>query len=134
MTGAVESPAARLRRYFIEAKRTGSIGGAQVLQQLSDLASAAVNRTTDAQDAVAFALSDVFHQHATNRDERPVPISETYFLLASGEEHLSEAVRFIEEGGESDEAVRIIANLASLALDRLYGHWPPSGSGPLSLG
>jgi hypothetical protein len=43
--------------------------------------------------------------------------------MASGEEHLAEAIKFIENGGSSDDAARIIA--ARLTPDRLYGRWPP---------
>lgn len=119
------SPVVRLRQYFAEAKRTKRIGGAAVLQELSDFASACVIGTTNAQDAVAFALFEVFQRHAEDRDERPTTTDDTYHLLASGEEHLSEAVKFIEIGGSSDDAVRIIAALARLIPDRLYGRWPP---------
>ena len=117
--------AARLRQCFAEAKRTRRIGGAAVLQQLSDLASACVIGTTNAQDAVAFSLFEVFQRHAEDREERPVTADDTYHLLASGEEHLSEAIKFIETGGNSDDATRIIAALARLIPDRLYGRWPP---------
>jgi hypothetical protein len=119
------SAVVRLRQYFAEAKRTKRIGGAEVLQQLSDLASACVIGTTNAQDAVAFALFEVFQRHAEDRDERPTTTDDAYHLLASGEEHLSEAVKFIETGGSSDDAIRIIAALARLIPDRLYGRWPP---------
>jgi hypothetical protein len=119
------SPVVRLRQCYAEAKRTRRIGGEAVLQQLSDLASACVNGKSNAQDAVAFALFEVFQRHAEDRDERPATTDDTYHLLASGEEHLSEAVKFIENGGNSDDATRIIAALARLIPDRLYGRWPP---------
>lgn len=115
----------RLSDCYAEAKRTHHIGGAAVLQQLSDLASACVDGRSNAQDAVAFALFEVFQRHAEDRDERPVTTDDTYHLLASGEEQLSEAIKFIETGGSSDDATRIIAALARLIPDRLYGRWPP---------
>jgi hypothetical protein len=119
------SPVARLRECYAEAIKTRRIGGAGVLQQLSDLASACVLGTSNAQDAVAFALFEVFQRHAEDREERPVTVDDTYHLLASGEELLSEAVRFIETGGNSDDATRIVAGLARTIPDRLYGRWPP---------
>ena len=125
MSDSGGSPAAHLRRYLAEAKKTTRIGGATVLQELSDRASTCVIGTTPAQDAVAFTLSEIFRQHAEDRDERPVTGDDTYLLLASGDEHLSDAVKFIEEGGSSDDATRIIAALARLTPDRLYGRWPP---------
>lgn len=125
MSGSADLPTARLHRSFVEAKKTSRIGGAAVLQELSDLASACVNGTTNAQDAVAFALSEIFRLHAEDRQERTVTTDDTYHLLASGDEHLSDAVSFIEKGGSSDDATRIIAALARLLPDRLYGRWPP---------
>ena len=115
----------RLRECYAEAIKIQRIGGAAVLQQLSDLASACVLGISNAQDAVAFALSEVFQRHAEDREERSVTTDDTYHLLASGEEHLSEAVKFIETGGNSDDATRIVAGLALLLPDRLYGRWPP---------
>ena len=119
------SPVAHLRQCYAEAKESRRIGGAAVLQQLSDLASACVVGGSNAQDAVAFALSEVFQRHAEDREERPVTSDDIYHLLASGEEHLQEAVKFVETGGNSDSATRIIAALARLIPDRLYGRWPP---------
>ncbi len=63
--------------------------------------------------------------HAEDRDERPVTGADAYQLLASGGEHLSEAVKFIEKGGNSKDATRIIAALARLTPDRINGRWPP---------
>jgi hypothetical protein len=114
-----------LRQTFIEAKKTTRIGGASVLQELSDLASASVVGNSPAQDAAAFVLSEIFRQHAEDRDERPVTGADTYHLLASGEEHLLEALKFIEKGGSSDDATRIVAAPARLTPARLYGRWPP---------
>jgi hypothetical protein len=125
MSDLGRSAATRLRQTFVEAKATTRIGGASVLQHLSDLASACVNGVTNGQDAVAFVLSEIFRQHADDRDERPLTGNDTYHLLASGEEYLSEAVNFIENGGNSDDAARIVAALARLTPDRLHGRWPP---------
>jgi hypothetical protein len=125
MSASAGSLPARLRRYFTEAKKTTKIGGAAVLQELSDLASASISGTTNTQDAVAFALSEIFRLHAEDRDGRLVTGDDTYHLMASGEEHLAEAIKFIENGGSSDDATRIIAALARLTPDRLYGRWPP---------
>src|SRR6267143_209801 len=120
-----DSPAARLREYFVEMKRTGRFGGASILRELSQLASACVNGTSDAQDTVAYVLSDVFWLHAVDRDERPVPATESYELLALGDDRFSEAINFIEIGGNSDDATRIAAALARLTPDRLHEQGPP---------
>jgi hypothetical protein len=122
MTDPGESPALRLRRNFNEAIATTKIGGAAVLQELSDLASDCVVGLTNAQDAVAFALSELFARHAEDRCERAVTGDDTYLLMASGSEHLFAAVKFIEEGTSADDATRIIAALARLTPKRLYGH------------
>jgi hypothetical protein len=106
-----------LRAAFIEARGTIALGAAGVLRRLSDLASACVIGTTDAQDAVAFVLSQILLQHSEDREDREITANDTYHLLAAGEEHLSEAVEFIEKGGGSDDAVRIIAALARLTPD-----------------
>lgn len=122
MSNSGESAPVRLRRTFNQAKTTTRIGGSAVLQELSELAAACVVGATDAQDAVAFALSELFGRHAEERYERAVTGDDTYLLMASGGEHVSEAVRFIEEGGSTDDATRIIAALARLTPNRLYGH------------
>lgn len=114
MIKPIAFPVKHLRQCYSEAKKTGRIGGSGVLQQLSDLASACVNGTSDAQDAVAFALFEVFQRHAEDRDERPVTTDDTYHLLASGEECLTEAIKFVETGGNSEDAIHIIAALARL--------------------
>src|SRR5712672_2524111 len=119
MSERVDLPAARLRFYFAEMKQTGRIGGASILEELSKLASACMDGTTNSQDAVAFVLSDVFWQHARDRDERPVTLNETYELMALGNETLTEAINFIELGGASDEATRIAAALMRLTPGRI---------------
>jgi hypothetical protein len=117
--------AARLSQRLHDAIQSGQIGGALVLRELGDLASICVSGQTAAQDTVAFALSETFREHAEDKDERIVTGGDNYLLVASGGEHLSEAVKFIEKGGSPDDAVRIVANLARLTPDRLYGRWPP---------
>jgi hypothetical protein len=118
-----------LRESFVQAKRNNTIGGASVLQKLSDLASACVVGVSAAQDAVAFALSELLARHPEDRDERVVTGENNYVLLSLGEDHLSEAVNFIQEAGTADEAVRIIAALARIVPDRLNNRWPPEISG-----
>src|SRR5438552_303063 len=120
-----DSPAARLRAYFMEMKRTGRFGGTDILRELAELASACVNGTSDAQDTVAYVLSDIFWLHAMDRDGRPVPATESYELLALGDDRFSEAISFIEIGGTSNEATRIAAALARLTPGRLHEQWPP---------
>jgi hypothetical protein len=122
MSDPGDSPAVGLCRLFNKLKTTTAIGGAAILQKLSDLASACVIGRTVEQDAVAFALEELLGRHAEDRDERPVTGDDTYLLMASGGEHLSEAVKFIEEGGKAEDAVRIIAALAWLTPRRLYNH------------
>jgi hypothetical protein len=115
---------ARLReRYRIAASST-EIGGASVLCELSRLASSCVSGASNSQDAVAFALSEVFALHSEDREDRPVTGNDNYLLMGSGSDVFSEAVSFIESGGNADDATRIIAALARLTPDRLYGRWP----------
>jgi hypothetical protein len=125
MSKSAVSAAVSLGRRFTKAKRTTEIGGAAVLEELSHLASACIDGKSNPQDAVAFALSEIFRLHAEDRDERLVTGDDTYQLMAAGEEHFSEAVKFIEIGGSPEDATRIIAALARLIPDRLYGRWPP---------
>src|SRR5712691_5745669 len=125
MSNSVGSPAIRLRQYFTKAVTGPQIAGAEVLQELSNLASACVNGTSTQQDSVAFTLSTVLEQHAEDMDDRPVTGNDAYRLLAAGGEHFSEAVKFIEDGGNADDSTRIIAALARLTPDRLNGRWPP---------
>jgi hypothetical protein len=47
---------------------------------------------------------------------------DTYRLMASGAEHLSSAVTFLETSGSAEEAVEIIAALAMLTPARIYNH------------
>ena len=120
MIERAELPATRLRNYFAEMQESGRIGGSSILEELSRLASACIDGATNAQDVVAFVLSDVFWQHARDRDERPVTLNETYELMALGNETLTEAINFIEAGGTSDEATRIAAALMRLTPGRLH--------------
>jgi hypothetical protein len=99
--------------------------GALVLRKLSDLASASIIGASAAQDSVAFALSEIFSLHSEDMDERPVTSDDAYRLTASGEELFSEAVKFIEMSGSEEDAIRLVAGLARLTPDRLYGRWPP---------
>lgn len=115
------SAAAQLRTYFADVIGTPKIGGSAILEKLAKLAFACVTGTTAAQDAVAYALSALFREHAEDKNERIVTGNDTYLLTASGEDVLTRAVTFIEKGGSSDEAVSIIAGLAGIAPDKLYG-------------
>src|SRR5258705_13602918 len=119
MSERADLPATHLRSYFAEMRETGRVGGSSILEELSHMASACVDGTTNAQDAVAYALSDVSWQHARDRDERPVTLNETYELMALGNETLTEAIDFIKMGGASDEATRIVAALARLTPGRI---------------
>lgn len=119
MTDLGGQSATRLSRRFLELINTTAIGGSSILQELSDLASDCVSGTSDAQDTVAFALSETLKEHAEDRDERAVTTGDNYQLIASGEECLTEAVKFIEKGGTANDAVRIAAALARLTPDRL---------------
>jgi hypothetical protein len=101
------------------------MAAAEILKKLSDLASASINGKSVAQDAVAFALSQILALHSDDMDDRAVTGDDAYRLMASGGEHLSDAVEFIHQGGSSEEAMQIIADLAYLTPDRLYGRWPP---------
>ena len=82
-----------------------------------------MNGASNSQDAVAFALSEVFSLHSDDREDRPVTGNDNYLLMANGSDVLSEAVSFIDGGGNADDAIRIIAALARLTPDRLYGRW-----------
>jgi hypothetical protein len=115
-----------LRERYRDVASSTKIGGAEILGELGKLASSCVSGLSDAQDAVAFALSEIFARHSEDREERIVTGDDTYRLMASGAEVFSQAVDFIEVGGNSDDATRIIAALARLTPDRLYGGWPPS--------
>jgi hypothetical protein len=111
----------RLKEYFARATADSRIGGADVLRQLSNYASACVDDTYPARDAVAFALAVIFSLHADDKDERVVTSDDSYALMASGEEHLSSAVEFLQNGSNFEEAIQIIAALARLTPDRLCG-------------
>jgi hypothetical protein len=126
MSEAGNKAAARLRRHFDKVQASTRIGGAQVLKELGDLASACVMDESPQQDSVAFVLSQLFTLHAEDRTERQVTGSDAYLLSASGLESLQEAITFIHNGGSPDEAVHLVAALARLTPDRLYGRWPPS--------
>jgi hypothetical protein len=125
MNNTGSSPEKQLRNYFDEVAPTARMAGMRVLRKLSDLASASINGRSTAQDAVAFALSQLLALHSEDLDERPVTGDDAYRLMASGGEHLSEAIDFIEQGGSSENAAQIIAALARLTPDRLSGRWPP---------
>jgi hypothetical protein len=111
-----------LRERFDAVSGSSRIGGSAVLQELSDLASACVVGATAAQDAVAFALATIFQQHAEDRTDRTVTGDDNYLLMASGgDDILVQAVKFVEDGGGAGEAVTIIAALARITPETLYG-------------
>lgn len=119
------SPAERLRSYYDANAATPQMAAAMVLQKLSDFASASIIGTSAAQDAVAFALSEIFSLHSEDMTGRPVTGDDAYRLMASGGELFSEAVALIENGGSEQDAIKIVAGLARLTPDRLYNRWPP---------
>jgi hypothetical protein len=118
--------APQLRSYFKEATRSTRIGGSAVLEHLAALASNCIDGTSPEQDAVAFTLANIFGAHAQDRDERQVTGADTYLLLGNGLDDLEKAATFVELGGEPGDAIKIIAALARLSPDRLYGRWPPA--------
>jgi hypothetical protein len=109
-----DTPATQLRREFSDATGSPRIGGASILRKLSRLAHGCVDGVCPERDAVAFALYAIFGLHADDRDERVVTGDDNYALMASGSEHFSSAVEFIETGDSAAEAIRIIAALAQL--------------------
>jgi hypothetical protein len=111
--------AVALRQNFQRAMADGRVGGAMVLQELSEYAYACIG-SDSARGAVAFALGVIFEKHASDRDERPVTMSETYGLMVEAADHLSAAVNFVEEGGSAEDGIRIIAALAHLLPRCLY--------------
>lgn len=114
-----------MQEYFLKVISTPQIGASGVLQKLSDLASARVDGSNPARDAVAFTLSAIFALHAEDRDDSPVTVNDTYQLVAVALDDLSKAIEFIESGDSPEDAVKIIASLARLTPDRLYGRRPP---------
>lgn len=125
MNSPGDTPGARLRSYFAKAIATSRIGGAHILNDLNSMAAACVDGTSDTQDAVAFALSIIFALHADDRMDRMVTTDDTYNFLASGMEHISDAIKFIETDGNAEEAARLVAALARLTPGRMAGQWPP---------
>jgi hypothetical protein len=126
MTDSAPSHASRLSSRYWSVASSTKIGGSAVLAELENLASLCIEGLSDAQDAVAFALSEIFARHSDDRSDRPVTGDDNYLLMASGFEVLSQAIDFVETGGNSEDAVRIIAALARLTPDRLYKRWPGS--------
>jgi hypothetical protein len=115
-----------LQEYFQQAISGPQIGGSGVLQKLADLASACVDGSNPAHDAVAFSLSVIFALHAEDRADRRVTATDTYQLIAAGHDDLSQAIEFIESGGNNpSDAVIIIASLARITPERLNNRWPP---------
>jgi hypothetical protein len=121
-----DSNASRLSSRYWSVAPSTKIGGAAILAELENLASLCIEGLSDAQDAVAFALSEIFARHSDDRDDRPVTGDDNYLLMGNGFEVLSQAIDFIETGGNPEDAVRIIAALARLTPDRLYKRWPVS--------
>src|ERR1700726_1941736 len=115
------SNAERLREHFTQVGASTKIGGSRVLAQLGNMRFSCIDGRTTAQDAVAFALATIFEKHAEDRDDRPVTGDDTYLFMSSGYDELVLSVKFIEHGGSPQEALRLIAALARLTPDRLYG-------------
>lgn len=118
-----------MREYFQRVSSSPQIGASGVLGKLADLASACVDGSNPARDAVAFSLSIIFALHADDRDDRPVTIDDAYQLVAVGLDDLSKAVEFVETGNNPNDAVDIIASLARLTPARLSNRWPPKDDG-----
>lgn len=116
--------AARLRHRYDEVASTPAIGASGVLEELSKLASACVDGTSAAQDAVAFTFSTVLRLHSADRDEMPITGDDSYHLMAMAGECFADAVAFIESGNNAETALRIVAELARLTPDRFYNRWP----------
>jgi hypothetical protein len=116
------TPTSQLRREYDKAVGNASIGGASILWKLSGFANECISGVNPSQDAVAFALSIIFALHAEERDERIVTGDDTYLLFGSGEEHLNDAISFIERPSTTDEAIRLITALIPLTPNVLYRH------------
>lgn len=109
-----ESPAARLLETFNVRANAGLIGGSSVLKELAGLAFACIASQDTTKDAVEFCLGHFLDSHAARRDDRPVTTDETYRFVAVAHEFISNAASFlVRDGGNSEEAVQIIADFAT---------------------
>jgi hypothetical protein len=123
VTDGAETPTARLNRRYFQASGGTQISGASVLRELSDLAQqCSVAETDPTRAAVAFTLCTIFALHADDRDDRAVTGDDTYVLMSAAADDFAAAIKFIQIGGDSDEAIRLIAALARLTPKLLYGH------------
>lgn len=126
MTAETQSELApvQLRKFFVQATESGTLGGSAVLAELAKRASACFSVSGNERRAVAFALSSLANQHAEDRDERVVTGDENVAFLTRAHQPVSNAITFIEDGGTADMAVQIIAALIEL----IPTHRRPSGS------
>lgn len=115
-------PAIQLRLEFVDAVENATIGDVNVLWKLSALANDCIAGESHSQDAVAFVLSTIFALHAEDREERVLAGDDTYLMIGSGEDRLTDAISFVERGGTSDEAIHIITDLIQITPDVLYEH------------
>jgi len=113
MVGSALTAPERLRAYFRNVSQGPQIGGAAILQTLSDLSSACVDGASPARDAVAFSLSTIFGLHADDRSERPVTGDDNYQFIATAFDDLSRAIEFVcnDTSDEGAVAGRIVAAL-----------------------
>lgn len=100
-----------LRQGYTKATTTKRLGGADVLHNLAALARDCVPDATLEQKAVAYALARLFDAVAGDRGERPVSIKEDAPL---SDQVLSRAVVFLENPGNANDAVEIIAAIADI--------------------
>ena len=113
MNGAtIELAAARLKAKFVDATRSGRLGGAQVLGELASLASECCSASDDARACVAIALWTVLGFYADDKRERPVGMDENQEFYDRCHAAISDAIEFIRSGGTSDAAVEIAGRLA----------------------
>lgn len=112
--------AVRLRVAFDAAVQSRRINGSLVLAQLARLSFEFIKGGSDEEAAIAFALGSLLSAHSDDREERPVTSEEGYAFSATALEPISEAIRFLENGGSADDIVRVIASLAHLTPDALY--------------
>lgn len=113
------TPAESLQTYFRESSAGSRIGGAAILHELSVRASACLDGTSEARDAVTFSLSVLFQLHAEDRSERIVTGNDNYRLLSISFDDLTAAIDFLCHGTSSDDAVRIIAALARVTPEKI---------------
>lgn len=107
-------PAIQLKSRFVKATETSTLGGSSVLSELSELARRCGRGVSPQHRIVAFVLYKLFEALSSDREERPVSVTETDELFRKAHQPVVRAIEFLMHTGDVSEAVQIASEIIDL--------------------